>query len=69
VHGTPFTVFGFADPEDASVVYLEAPTRNDFIEAVGEVAWYQRGFAQAVRLALSPRRSIEAIRQAAAALA
>jgi hypothetical protein len=66
--GVPFTIFGFAGPEDPSVVYHEQPTRNNLIEAPGEVAWYTDAFAQATSLALSQRRSIEAIRRAARSL-
>lgn len=66
--GTPFTIFGFASPEDPSVAYHEQPTRNTLIDQKEELAWYERAFTQAAKLALSPKRSIEAIREAAQSL-
>jgi transcriptional regulator with XRE-family HTH domain len=62
--GVPFTIFGFASPEDPSVVYHEQPTRNSLIDDSSEVAWYERAFSQAANLALPRKRSIEAIRAA-----
>lgn len=66
--GVPFTIFGFTSPEDPSVAYHEQPTRNTLIDQPDELAWYERAFTQAAKLALSPKRSIEAIRQAAHSL-
>lgn len=43
----PFIVFGFADPADPAVVYVELPTRNIHIEAPTEVATYLAAFATA----------------------
>jgi transcriptional regulator with XRE-family HTH domain len=43
----PFIVFGFADPADPRVVYVELPTRNIHIEAPAEVDSYVAAFATA----------------------
>jgi transcriptional regulator with XRE-family HTH domain len=61
--GVPFTIFGFA--EDPSIAYHEQPTRNTLIDQPDEIAWYERAFAQATRLALSRKHSIDVMRQAA----
>jgi transcriptional regulator with XRE-family HTH domain len=66
--GMPFTIFGFAGQEDPSVVYHEQPTRNSLIDKPGEVAWYERAFAQAAKLALSRKNSIDAMKRIARSL-
>jgi hypothetical protein len=49
----PFTIFGFADPADPKVVYVELPTRNIHIEATAEVEEYVTAFATARDTALN----------------
>jgi hypothetical protein len=61
--GVPFTIFGFA--EDPSIAYHEQPTRNTLIDQPGEIAWYERAFTQAAKLALLRKHSIDVMKQAA----
>ncbi len=63
--GVPFTVFGFADPADPRVVYVELPTRNIHIETDGEVDSYVAAFATARDGALSCPESARFIAAAA----
>jgi hypothetical protein len=53
----PFTIFGFSDPADPDVVYLEHPTRESVIEAAEEVARYRQAFERLCKAALPPRDS------------
>lgn len=66
--GTSFTIFSFASPDDPKVVYQEQPTHNQLLDRADDVAWYSAAFTAATELALTPERSIEALRDAAAAL-
>jgi uncharacterized protein DUF5753/helix-turn-helix protein len=54
----PFAIFGFADPADPKVVYVELPTRNIHIEAAAEVEEYVTAFAIARDSALNAADSI-----------
>lgn len=64
-YGVPFTIFGFASPEDPSVAFHEQPTRNTLIDQPEERAWFERAFTQVANLALPRKKSVEAIRKAA----
>jgi transcriptional regulator with XRE-family HTH domain len=63
--GVPFVLFGFADPADPSVAYLEMPTRNIHIDAAAEVDTYRAAFATARAGALSSADSLRLIAAAA----
>ncbi len=52
-----FTIFGFPDPDDPDVVYLEHPTRESVVEALEEVARYRQAFERLSGVALSPEDS------------
>jgi transcriptional regulator with XRE-family HTH domain len=60
--GVAFTVFGFADPADARVVYLEQLTGNALLESAEEVGRYRAAFAESADRALAPDRSAELLR-------
>jgi hypothetical protein len=60
--GIAFTVFGFADPADGRVAYLEQLAGNTLIESAAEVEVYARAFAESAARALDPDRSIQLIR-------
>jgi transcriptional regulator with XRE-family HTH domain len=63
--GVPFIVFGFADPADPRVVYVELPTRNIHIETPAEVDSYVSAFATARDSALDCQESARLIAAAA----
>jgi transcriptional regulator with XRE-family HTH domain len=60
--GVPFTVFGFPDPADRQVVFLEQLTRNTLLDEPAEVRHYTVAFDQAVELALDPAASAAFLR-------
>jgi transcriptional regulator with XRE-family HTH domain len=60
--GIAFTVFGFADPADGRVAYLEQLAGNTLIESAAEVEVYARAFAESAARALDPDRSTRLIR-------
>jgi transcriptional regulator with XRE-family HTH domain len=60
--GVAFTVFGFADPADARVVYLEQLTGNALLESAEEVGGYRAAFAESADRALDPGRSADLLR-------
>jgi transcriptional regulator with XRE-family HTH domain len=60
--GVAFTVFGFADPADPRLVYLEQLTGNTLLETADEVGRYGEAFAQTAAAALDPAASAELIR-------
>jgi transcriptional regulator with XRE-family HTH domain len=60
--GVAFTVFGFADPADARVVYLEQLTGNALLESAEEVGRYRAAFAESADRALDPDRSADLLR-------
>jgi transcriptional regulator with XRE-family HTH domain len=66
--GTAFVVFGFADPADPKVVYLEQLTRNIHIEDAAEVARYTSALDEASALAQTPEESVETIARRARSL-
>ncbi len=49
-----FTIFGFAEPADVDVVYLENITRELVLEGAEEVSRYRRAFDLLRRAALGP---------------
>jgi len=66
--GVAFTVFGFADPADPQVVYLEQFTRNTLLERAEEADRYTAAFAGAANQALDPGRSVALVSQLAGSL-
>jgi transcriptional regulator with XRE-family HTH domain len=60
--GIAFTVFGFADPSDGRVAYLEQLAGNTLLESAAEVDVYAGAFAESTARALDPDRSTELIR-------
>ena len=60
--GIAFTVFGFADPADGRVAYLEQLAGNTLLESAAEVDVYATAFAESAAAALDPERSTELIR-------
>lgn len=66
--GVPFVIFGFADPADPKIVYLEQLTGNSYVERSEEVELYSAAFADACQHALPPESSLAAIIQRAEAL-
>jgi len=54
----PYVIFGFADPADPKVVYVELPTRNIHIEGAAEVEEYVAAFAIARDTALNVADSV-----------
>lgn len=61
----PFTLFGFADPVDRDVIYLEHTTSDLYLEDAGEVRRYARAFDRLRRLALSPEDSVDLVERLA----
>jgi transcriptional regulator with XRE-family HTH domain len=59
--GTVFTVFGFADDADPTIVYLEQLSGNAYVEAPKEVDLYAKAFVEATTKALSEQESRELI--------
>jgi Domain of unknown function (DUF5753) len=61
--GTSFTIFHFAPSEHESVAFIEALTRNIFIDEIDEVGVYADVFMTIEKVSLSPedsRRRLEA---------
>jgi transcriptional regulator with XRE-family HTH domain len=56
-----FTIFGFSDPNDPDVVYLEHPTRESVIEAAEEVVRYRQAFDRLCNVALPPEDSTKLV--------
>jgi transcriptional regulator with XRE-family HTH domain len=54
-----FTVFGFSEPADPDVVYLEHITSDVYLEDAQEVQRYAKAFDQLCSLALPPEDSIK----------
>ena len=63
--GVAFTLFGFADPADPRLVYLEQLTGNTLLEAPEDVERYAAAFAETAAAALDPAASAELIRSLA----
>jgi transcriptional regulator with XRE-family HTH domain len=63
--GAAFTIFGFADSADPSIVYLEQLTRNTHLEQPDEVAQYIFAFDEVRVRARSHEDSLDMLRQAA----
>ena len=59
--GVAFTVFGFADPADGRVAYIEQLAANTMLESAAEVDVYATAFAESATRALDPARSAELI--------
>lgn len=55
--GVSFTVFGFADPGETSVVFREQLDANSFLDRPDEVAGYTAALDEACRVATDPDRS------------
>lgn len=60
--GVAFTVFGFADPADGRLAYIEQLAGNTLLESAAEVDVYAAAFAESVGRALDPAGSAELIR-------
>jgi transcriptional regulator with XRE-family HTH domain len=60
--GVMFTLFGFADPADTHVVYLEQLTGNTLLEAGADVSRYTAAFAESAARALDPARTLQLLR-------
>jgi transcriptional regulator with XRE-family HTH domain len=61
----PFTLFGFSDPVDPDVVYLEHITSDLYLEDAGEVRRYVRAFDRLCGLALNPDDSVDLVERLA----
>jgi transcriptional regulator with XRE-family HTH domain len=59
--GSAFTVFGFEDPDDQDVVYLEQSTSALFLESSNDVEAYRRIYEQMRTCATSPAVTVELI--------
>jgi transcriptional regulator with XRE-family HTH domain len=59
--GVAFTVFGFADPADGRVAYIEQLAGNTLLESAAEVHVYAAAFADSAARALDAARSVELI--------
>lgn len=57
----PFCVFGFPDPSDPKVVYLEYLTGSIYLEKVEDIDRYTLAFDHLRASALSPKDSVELI--------
>jgi transcriptional regulator with XRE-family HTH domain len=66
---SPFTMLEFADPADATVVYLEHLTGSLFLEDADEVRRYRAMFDHLCAEALGPGQSADLITRAAAEVA
>jgi transcriptional regulator with XRE-family HTH domain len=60
--GVAFTVFGFADPVDGRVAYIEQLAGNTMLESAAEVEVYAAAFAESAARALDSTGSVELIR-------
>ena len=60
--GAAFTVFGFADPGDQDVVYLEQSTCALFLESPTDTELYRRMFQQMAQCAMPPTDTVGTIR-------
>jgi Domain of unknown function (DUF5753) len=61
----PFTLFGFANPVDPDVIYLENITSDLYLEDAGEVRRYVRAFDRLCGLALNPDDSVHLVERLA----
>lgn len=61
----PFTHFGFPNPVDPDVIYLEHITSDLYLEDASEVRRYAQAFDRLRGLALSPEDSIALVRRLA----
>ncbi|MBD0420753.1 helix-turn-helix domain-containing protein [Streptomyces sp. TRM S81-3] len=59
-----FTILGFPDPEDPDLVYRDGITDAMYLEGEPHVREYNRAFDELRAAALSPRRSIQLIKNA-----
>jgi transcriptional regulator with XRE-family HTH domain len=55
--GVSFTVFGFAEPDETSVVFREQLDANSFLDRPDQVSFYTDALAEASRVAADPQAS------------